>query len=132
MIQSYQVKFIKEDPVLSPLDQFALEDIYLDRLGYETVERLLPQLEKKTVQMIRVLRHTRHALRCGGYEHLEVPVSEIATTLEACGLPVLIGHQIETLYQNRFPQVHSITMEQLEEHELELIKLEMLNEFEDE
>ena len=118
--------------MLSPLDPFALEDIYQDRLAYETVERLLPQLEKKTVQMIRVLRHTRHALRCGGYDHLEVPVSEIATTLEACGFPELIGLQIEGLYQKRFPQVYSITMEQLEEQELELIKIEMLNEFEDE
>tara|TARA_Y100001968_G_scaffold330663_1_gene383148 strand:+ start:586 stop:954 length:369 start_codon:yes stop_codon:yes gene_type:complete len=116
--------------VLTKLDHFSLEDIYEDRLAYETVERVLPKLKPKTVQLIRILRFARHYIRSGGQDHLEIPVSEIADTLALTGVPDVIGKKIEHVYQNKFPWIHSITMQQLEEHELELIRQEIMEEYE--
>lgn len=123
-----KLKTIKELPVLSPLDNFAIEGLYQDHQVYETVEGLLPQLKDDTVKMINVLRYARHYLKCGRAEDAEIAVSDFAVKLNECGLPIKLSQLIESIYTEAFPEADWITMPLLEDSELAIIQKDILSE----
>ncbi|HBF07872.1 MAG: hypothetical protein CMD81_08255 [Gammaproteobacteria bacterium] len=112
----------------SSFDQFELDSIYQNQIGFETVEKMLPYLPAMSVSAINIFRFIRHYLVEGGMGATDVPVTEIALHLERAGLPLLIAGQIESLFETQFPAIYCINFNVLEEMELVLIKKHIFEE----
>ena len=112
----------------SSFDQFDLDSIYQNQIGFETVEKMLPHLPESSVTAINIFRFTRYYLVEGGLETTDIPVTEISLHLERAGLPMLIAGQVESLFETQFPNVYCVNFNVLEEMELVLIKKHILEE----
>ena len=112
----------------SELDQFDLDAIYQNQIGFEAVVKMLPYLPEPYVRAINIFRFVRYYLIEGGLETADIPVTEIALHLENAGLPSVIAEQVELLFESQFPNIYCINFKALEEMELEFIKKHILDE----